>query len=70
MDAFELRVLSRASPTVDVTALQAAVESHRADLDTIIEARVSESEAPSIDHAEDIVLAAFFSTATVPPPYP
>ncbi len=40
MDAFELRVLEKLAPTVDVTALQDALESLRADLDTILEALV------------------------------
>ena len=48
LDAFELRVLARPSPPVDMSTLQAAVDSLRADIDTILEARVPESEAPSI----------------------
>ena len=47
LDAFELRVLARPSPQVDVLTLVAAVESLRADIDMILEARVPESEAPS-----------------------
>ena len=47
LDAFELRVLARPSPKVDLTTLQAVVESLRADLDTIMDARVPESKAPS-----------------------
>ena len=39
LDAFELRVLARPAPPVDVLTLQAAVESLRADLDMILEAR-------------------------------
>ena len=39
LDAFKLRVLARPAPTVDVMTLQAAVESLRADLDTILEAQ-------------------------------
>ena len=68
LDALELRVLALPSPTVDVTALQAVVESLREDLDTILEARVPESEAFSAEPAKDTVLAALFSTATVQPP--
>ena len=45
LDAFELRVLARLSPLVDVSNLQAAVDSLCADIDTILEARVPESEA-------------------------
>ena len=40
------------------------------DLDKILEARVPESEAPSAEPAEDIILAALFSTSIVPPPPP
>ena len=50
--------------------LQATVESLRADLDTILEYRVPDSEAPSADPAEDTVLAALFSTSDIPPPPP
>ena len=37
LDAFELRVLARPAPSVDVSTLQAAVDSLRADIDTILE---------------------------------
>ena len=70
LDAFELRVLARPSPPVDVLTLQAAVDSLHADIDTILEARVPESEAPSVDPAEDTVLAALFPTSDIPPPPP
>ena len=68
LDEFELRVLARPSPTLDLTILQVVVKNTRADLDTILEARVLESEAPSADPAEDTVLDALFSTTIVPPP--
>ena len=51
-------MLARPAPPVDVSTLQAAVDSLRADIDTILEARVPESEAPSVEPAEDTVLAA------------
>ena len=44
LDAFELLVLARQAPMVDVSTLQAAVESLREDIDMILEARVLESE--------------------------
>ena len=66
LDAFELRVLARPAPPVDVSTLQAAVDSLRADIDTILEARVPEPVEP----AEDTVLAALFATSEIPPPYP
>ena len=66
LDAFELRVLARPAPLMDVSTLQAAVDSLRADIDTILEARVPES----IEPAEDTVLAALFATSEIPPPPP
>ena len=51
MDTFELRVLARTAPPVDVSTLQAVVDSLREDIDTILEARVLESEALSVDPA-------------------
>ena len=68
LDTFELWVPARTTHSMDVSTLQAVVESSREDLDMILEARVPESEAPSIEPAEDTVLAGLFSTATVPPP--
>ena len=68
LDAFELRVLARPAPSVDVSTLQAAVDSLRADIDTILEARVPESEAPFVEPAEDTVLVALFTTEIPPPP--
>ena len=66
LDAFELRVLARPAPPVDVSTLQAAVDSLRADIDTMLEARVPESVEP----AEDTVLSALFATSEIPPPPP
>ena len=70
LDAFELRVLARPAPPVDVSTLQDVVDSLRADIETILEARVPESEAPSVEPAEDTVLAALFVTSEIPPPPP
>ena len=36
----------------------------------ILQARVPESEAPSAEPAEDIVMAALFATSEIPPPPP
>ena len=66
LDAFELRVLARPAPPVDVSTLQAAVDSLRADIDTILEVRVPEPVEP----VEDTVLAALFATSEIPPPSP
>ena len=70
LDAFELRVLARPAPPLDVSTLQAVVDSLRADIDTVLEARVPESEAPSVEPAEDTLLAALFSTSEITPPPP
>ena len=70
LDAFELRVLARPTPPVDVSTLQAAVDSLRADIDTILKARVPDSKAPSAKPAEVTVLAALFATSDIPPPPP
>ena len=63
-------MLARPAPSVDVSTLQAAVDSPRADIDMIFKARVPESEAPSVEPAEDTVLVALFSTSEIPPPPP
>ena len=65
-DTFELRVLSRLAPQVDVSTLHAVVESLRADINMILQARVPESEAPSTEPTEDTVLAALFATYQIP----
>ena len=66
LDDFELWVLARPAPLVDVSTLQAAVDSLFADIDTILEARVPESEAPSVEPAEDTVLYLdFYALGTI-----
>ena len=61
-------MLARPAPPVDVSTLQAVVDSLRADIDSILEARVTESEAPSVEPAEDTMLVALFATSEIPPP--
>lgn len=68
VDRDHQEVLAWPAPPVDVSTLQAAVDSLRVDIDTILEARVPESEAPSIEPDEDTVLAALFATSKIPPP--
>ena len=58
LDTFELRVLVWPAPQVYLSTLQAAVDSLRADIDMILEARVPKSNAPSTKLAEDTVMAA------------
>ena len=70
LDAFELWVLDCTSPLVDVTTLQAVVESQRADFDMILEVRVPEFESLSADPTEDTVFATLFTTSKIPPPPP
>ena len=70
LDAFELRVLARPAPPVEVSTLQAVVDSVRANINTILEAWGHESEAPFVELAEDTVLAALFSTSEIQPPHP
>ena len=67
LDAFELQVLARPAPEVDVSTLQAAVDSLHADIEKILEARVLESEDPFVEPAEDTVLVALFATSKIPP---
>ena len=70
LDAFELPVLARLAHPVDVSTLQVAVDSLRADIYTILEARVPEFKASSAEPAEDTVLSALFATSEIPPPRP
>ena len=63
LDAFELQVLARPAPPVDVSTLQAVVDSIRADIDMILEARVPEFEALSAEPAEDTMMEALFATS-------
>ena len=63
-------MLAQTAPSEDVSTLQDAIDSLRAYIDTILEARVPESEAPSVEPTEDTVLAALFSTSEIPPPSP
>ena len=65
-----MQVLARPTHQVDVSTLQAVVESLQDDIYMILEARVRESEAPSTVSAEDRVLAALFANSEIPPPPP
>ena len=71
LETFEVHVLARPAPPIDVLTLQDVVESRRADLDMKLEARVPKFEAPSTEPTEDTVLVdLLFSTTAVPPPLP
>ena len=68
LDVFELWALALPVPQVDISNLQATVESLRADIDMILQARVPESEAPSTEPIEDIVTAVVFAISEILPP--
>ena len=70
LDAFELWVLARPAPQVDVSILQDAVNSLHTDIDMILEARVPEYETPFVELAENTVMAALFATSEILPPPP
>ena len=70
LDAFELGVLAQPAPPVVVSTLQDAVDSLRADIDTILEAKVPDSEAPSTEPTEDTMMASLFVTSEILPPPP
>ena len=60
-----------ASPTIPLGRRvdpSSYVESLRADIHMILEARVPESEAPSAEPAEDTVIVALFATFDITPP--
>ena len=60
LDAFELRFLAWPTPIIDLTTLKASVVSLRANVDSILDMWVPESEATPMDLAEDTVLSALF----------
>ena len=62
-------MLAWSAPQVDVSTLQAAINSPRPEIDMILKAR-AESEAPSVEPAEDTMMAALFATSEIPPPSP
>ena len=60
LDTFDLLVLARPTPQMDVSSLQSALDSLRANINMILEDRVLESEAPSAEPAEDTLTGALF----------
>ena len=63
-------MLARPTHPVDVSTVQAVVEILVADIDMIIEDKVPEFEAPSVELAEEKVLASLFATFELQPPPP
>lgn len=55
LDAFELRVLSRTTSTIDLSTLQFAVASLRSNVDVIFDTRKTDPESTPIKLAEDTV---------------
>ena len=66
LDAFELRVLARPTPTIDLTTLQAAVEILVSDVYAILEMGGIDPEILLIELAEDKVLDALFKPSVEP----
>lgn len=58
--AFELRVLERPVPTIDLTNLQVVMASLRSDVETILEMRGTKPEGVPIQLADDTLLNALF----------
>lgn len=56
LDTFELWVLAQPAPAINLTTLQAVVDSLRADMDVILETRGTELESATIELAEDTSL--------------
>lgn len=71
LDAFELRVFVRPTPTIYLTILQADMVSKRADVDVILDMRLPNPKTELAELAEDTMLAALFTTSTAlsPPPW-
>ena len=67
LDALELRVLASSAPQVDVSTLQAAVESLRADIYMILESRVPECKSPYADLVVDTLMASLYPTSEISP---
>lgn len=59
-----MRVLARPAYTIDLTTLQEASPSLRADVDNILEMRGPELETASVELVEDTMLVVLFTTLT------
>ena len=70
LDAFEIRVLARPAPTINMNTLQEVVASLCVDVDAILDVSTPETEAAPTELAEDTILVALFTTTTalLPPP--
>uniref|UniRef100_M1DFR0 Integrase core domain containing protein n=1 Tax=Solanum tuberosum TaxID=4113 RepID=M1DFR0_SOLTU len=70
LDAFELRVLERSAPAIDLSALQADLASLRTDVDIILAAPSVETQAAPTALADETVLDALFSGTAEEGPAP
>lgn len=67
LDAFDVLVLARPAPTIDLTTFQEVVGGLQADVESIMEMRGPEPETSPVELAEDIVLVVVLTTPTTPP---
>lgn len=67
LDAFELRVLERSSPTVDVNTLQKEIESLCADITGLLSPPKTEPESAPTESIDDTMLSALFRDGMPPP---
>uniref|UniRef100_M1DIL4 Integrase core domain containing protein n=1 Tax=Solanum tuberosum TaxID=4113 RepID=M1DIL4_SOLTU len=70
LDAFELRVLERPAPTIDLSSFQSELASLWADVDAILATRTVEPQAAPTALADDTVLDALFSGTAEEGPEP
>uniref|UniRef100_M1DYU8 Integrase core domain containing protein n=1 Tax=Solanum tuberosum TaxID=4113 RepID=M1DYU8_SOLTU len=64
LDAFELRILERSAPAIDIFALQAELASLRTDVDAILATPSVKPQVAPTALADDTVLDDFFSWTT------
>ncbi|WMV58828.1 hypothetical protein MTR67_052213 [Solanum verrucosum] len=69
LDAFELRVLERPAPTIDVTTFQTELASLCSDVASLLAPIETVSEAAPKIEEDEVVMTALFGD-TVPPPDP
>uniref|UniRef100_M1DIH2 Integrase core domain containing protein n=1 Tax=Solanum tuberosum TaxID=4113 RepID=M1DIH2_SOLTU len=67
LDAFELRVLERPTPTTDVSAFRTELSSLQTDLDTLLAPPETEPESASTTSIDNMMLDALFGDEIRPP---
>uniref|UniRef100_M1D8L4 Integrase core domain containing protein n=1 Tax=Solanum tuberosum TaxID=4113 RepID=M1D8L4_SOLTU len=69
LDAFELRILERNEPTIDVTTFEMELARLRSDVDALLSLdEVVPETIPGVEE-DEVVMSAFFGV-TMPPPDP